>query len=94
MQILRAGAIATKAIWELKYDGFRCLATKHGKRTRLESHNGLELSGRFPELVHALRSIDADLVIDGELVVCDGYGRPVFERLKSQRGKAKAGEYR
>lgn len=39
------------------------------------------MAGSFPELVQELRAIEHDLVIDGELVVCDERGCPQFERL-------------
>src|SRR5688572_9504945 len=68
-------------IFELKYDGFRCLATKHGTRVHLESRRGRDMAPSFPEVVEALRAIPHDFVIDGELVICDERGCPQFERL-------------
>ncbi|MDB5927090.1 MAG: ligase [Betaproteobacteria bacterium] len=68
-------------IFELKYDGFRVLASKRGKRVRLESRNGRDMTAAFPELVAAMRTIQRDLVIDGELVICDERGCPQFARL-------------
>ncbi len=74
----------------MKYDGYRALATKSGKVVRLESRTGRDMSPFFPEIVKGLRSIQADLVIDGELVICDERGRPIFERLKARAAKRKA----
>lgn len=71
-------------IYELKYDGFRCLATKHGKRVRLESRNGRDMAPQFPELVDAMRALDHDLVLDGELVICDERGHPQWDRLRNR----------
>jgi bifunctional non-homologous end joining protein LigD len=68
-------------IFELKYDGFRCLTTKRGQRVKLESRRGRDMAASFPEVVEALRAIPHDLVIDGELVICDARGCPQFERL-------------
>jgi bifunctional non-homologous end joining protein LigD len=68
-------------IFELKYDGFRVLASKRGKRVRLESRNGRDMTAAFPELVAAMRTIQRDLVIDGELVICDERGCPQFAKL-------------
>jgi bifunctional non-homologous end joining protein LigD len=76
-------------LWELKYDGFRCLATKQAKKVRLESRSGRDMSPCFPELVNAFQALEDDLVIDGELVICDDIGRPVFERLKARASKRK-----
>ncbi|MGZ5165227.1 MAG: ATP-dependent DNA ligase [Burkholderiales bacterium] len=69
-------------IFELKYDGFRCLASKWGDVIRLESRNGRDMSGCFPELVEAMRAVEHSFVCDGELVVLDEQGRPQWERLK------------
>ena len=68
-------------IFELKYDGLRVLASRRGQRVRLESSRGRDMAPSFPELVDALRAIPHELILDGELVVCDGRGRPQFERL-------------
>lgn len=71
-------------IYELKYDGFRCLLTKYRDVVRLESRNGRDMSDRFPELVEELRPIRADFVADSELVVLDGQGQPIWERLTAR----------
>lgn len=68
-------------LFELKYDGFRCLASKIGGAVRLLSRNGNDMTARFPEVVESLRAIAADLVVDAELVVCDEMGRPQWDRL-------------
>jgi len=69
-------------IFELKYDGFRCLAsTRRGIGVRLESRNGRDMTACFPELAEELAAIDADLVVDGEVVICDEMGRPQWNRL-------------
>ena len=46
-------------IYELKYDGFRCLVCKHGDVVRLESRNGRDMSALFPELVAEILPIPA-----------------------------------
>lgn len=58
-------------------------AAGYAERVRLESRNGRDMAASFPEVVEALRAIPCDLVIDGELVICDERGRPQFERLGS-----------
>ena len=68
-------------IFELKYDGFRCLVVKRGGAVRLESRSGRDMSDRFPELVQEIAPIRAEFVADAELVVLDEQGRPVWERL-------------
>lgn len=67
-------------LYELKYDGLRCLIRKHGKQMKLISRNGRDMAGSFPELISELARLP-DVVMDGELVVLDEDGRPQFERL-------------
>src|SRR5262249_32840034 len=57
---------------EVKYDGFRALAGLAGGRVALQSRNGLDLSGRFPQVARALAEIAvADAVLDGEICALD-----------------------
>jgi bifunctional non-homologous end joining protein LigD len=56
-------------LYELKFDGFRGLAIKEGKKVRLYSRNGRDLSKRFPPIVEAVRGLQTrSCVIDGEIV--------------------------
>lgn len=71
-------------IYELKYDGFRCLVSKQRKVVRLESRNGRDMGPCFPELVAEIEPLRHDFVADSELVVLDTEGRPVWERLQSR----------
>ncbi|MBK5267567.1 MAG: hypothetical protein JJE47_09045 [Acidimicrobiia bacterium] len=64
--------------FELKWDGVRALAYSDGRRLRLRSRNGNDLSERYPSLA-AIQLRPG--VIDGEVVVVDGDGRPSFEKL-------------
>jgi bifunctional non-homologous end joining protein LigD len=67
-------------IFELKYDGFRVLAGKHGENITLVSRRGTNLLPNYPELEACLHALP-DLALDGELVLLDEQGRPQFERL-------------
>ena len=56
--------------FEPKWDGFRCLAFRHGDEVDLRAKSGKPLGRYFPEMVEALRAIKSDgFVLDGELVV-------------------------
>lgn len=76
-------------VYEPKWDGFRCLLFKQGARVRLQSRNGKDLSGSFPEIVRAAARL-TDCVLDGELIaILDG--RQDFDsllaRLAGSRGE-------
>jgi ATP-dependent DNA ligase len=63
--------------YEVKLDGFRCLAFVDGDDVFLQSRNGKPLGRYFPELTFpAGRS-----VLDGEIVVRDADGREDFDAL-------------
>jgi bifunctional non-homologous end joining protein LigD len=68
-------------VFELKYDGFRCLAIRDSRRVRLLTRDGNDLARCFPEVVLEFRNLPGEVVLDGELVVLDERGRPQFERL-------------
>jgi bifunctional non-homologous end joining protein LigD len=44
-------------VYEEKYDGWRVLAYKHRRMTRLVSRNGRDLTRHFPALVAAVRAL-------------------------------------
>jgi bifunctional non-homologous end joining protein LigD len=69
-------------LYEIKYDGFRCLVLKTGEQVDLLSRNGNLFNGSFPEVVDAVATVPGDFVWDAELTVDDAAGRPSFERLQ------------
>jgi bifunctional non-homologous end joining protein LigD len=72
-------------IYELKFDGIRLIAVKNGKKVNLISRNENELTGRFPEVVEAVRLLPiADCVIDGEMVALDEKGGSSFQLLQAR----------
>jgi ATP-dependent DNA ligase len=61
--------------YEPKWDGFRCLAFRNGKRVDLISKSGKPLTRYFPELAKELESLKAKrFVLDGEIVIPMGKG--------------------
>src|ERR1700730_7478015 len=60
-------------LFELKFDGERCLAFRKGSSVRLFSRNRKLLNGTYPEIADAIGSqaLD-DFVVDGEIVAFDG----------------------
>jgi ATP-dependent DNA ligase len=56
--------------YEPKWDGFRCLAFRDGNNVVLQSKSQKPLTRYFPELVAALRAVNAKkFVLDGEIVI-------------------------
>jgi len=59
--------------YEPKWDGFRCLLSRHGSKVELRSKSGEDLTRYFPELVDAALELKAaEFLLDGEIVVPHG----------------------
>jgi bifunctional non-homologous end joining protein LigD len=71
-------------IYEVKFDGYRALAIKHGERIRIRSRNGNDLTRTFPEIAQTLSRLDDEsAILDGEIVALDDHGRPSFQALQN-----------
>lgn len=92
--------LAARGFWfDLKIDGIRSLVTvgpgdTDGPAVLMTSRNGLDLTGRYPELVTALQELPdlppGELVLDAEIAVPgpDGFPSwPLTHRRTAQRGK-------
>jgi ATP-dependent DNA ligase len=64
-------------VYEIKLDGFRCLAFVDGEDVFLQSRNGRPLGRYFPEL----RFPAGHYVLDGEIVLRGADGREDFDAL-------------
>jgi bifunctional non-homologous end joining protein LigD len=70
-------------IYELKFDGYRALLVKDGKRIQIRSRNDKELTRMYPRVAAQAERLDADLaIVDGEIVAIDQHGRPSFQALQ------------
>ncbi len=82
-------------VFEIKYDGYRLLAVKHGDRVTLVSRNGNDLTATFPEVARAIRGLPFETVLlDGEVVVHDERGLPRFGLLQKRGRLQRAPEIR
>ena len=72
MEALSVDVIPEGKNWqyEPKWDGFRCLVFRDGKKIELQSKSGQSLTRYFPELIEAIAALKASrFVLDGEIVV-------------------------
>jgi bifunctional non-homologous end joining protein LigD len=67
-------------IFELKWDGYRLLASKTQLLTRAKK----DASKWYPEIIAALAKLKGDFVIDGEVCLLDERGLPRFEDMRSR----------
>src|SRR5947207_14089536 len=65
-------------IYEIKWDGYRSLALKHGDSVRLLSLKEKSLTSDFHDVVAALNAIRADTaILDAESVAIQAQGRQI-----------------
>jgi bifunctional non-homologous end joining protein LigD len=70
-------------VHEIKHDGFRILARRDAKRVRLFTRNGSDFTARYPKIVAAVESLPVkSCLIDGEAIVVDDRGLPIFDDLR------------
>jgi bifunctional non-homologous end joining protein LigD len=71
-------------LYEIKFDGFRAQALKHGVKVALRSRNNKDFGKTFPEIAEAIAGIEArTAILDGEIVALDARGRPSFQLLQA-----------
>jgi hypothetical protein len=76
---------------EIEHDGFRIIARRDGKKVRLISRHGKDLTYRFPLAAQAIAELSVNsCVIDGEAIVCDATGLAVFNLIRSYRNGPRA----
>ncbi|SFA97564.1 bifunctional non-homologous end joining protein LigD [Lentibacillus halodurans] len=84
-------------VYEVKYDGFRCVLLWEKDSVRLVSGNDTDLSGNFPEIIEtcteqqSLVENELPLKIDGELVVQNNAYQANFSLIQ-KRGRLKKNE--
>jgi bifunctional non-homologous end joining protein LigD len=78
-------------IHEIKHDGFRILAHRRGRNTRLFTRNGHNFADRFPLIAEAIAALPVrSCVIDGEAIVCGDGGLAVFDLIRGHATNAGA----
>jgi bifunctional non-homologous end joining protein LigD len=75
-------------LYEIKWDGYRALAFVEKGRVALVSRNNL-VYDQFSPINKILEGWDMDIVLDGEIVVLDEIGMPVFGALQNWRSEKK-----
>lgn len=71
-------------IHEIKFDGYRALASANGGEVRIHTRSGLDWTERFAPIAEALAALDLPgALIDGEIVALDDDGNPSFARLQA-----------
>ncbi len=72
---------------EIKYDGYRVLVFRDGRKLRIVSRNGIDWTEKLPALREAVLGLDCRrCILDGELVAFDEQGHSRFDLLQQRFG--------
>jgi bifunctional non-homologous end joining protein LigD len=75
---------------EIKFNGYRMLATIRGGKTQLRSRTGLDWTVKFPELAQALAGLGiGEALLDGEVVHIQPSGATDFGALQNDLAEGK-----
>jgi len=77
-------------LYEVKFDGYRCLAGRDQKGVTLWSRRGNDFTSQFPRIARACEQLPADTLLDGEIVAIDKSGQISFNLLQHHRSHAQA----
>lgn len=72
-------------LFEIKLDGYRCIAELEKESVLIYSRNKLSFNQRFPGVVEALQGMGREAVLDGEIVALDEKGRSYFQLLQNNQ---------
>jgi bifunctional non-homologous end joining protein LigD len=72
-------------IYEIKFDGYRCMARGGGGPTKLRTKSGVDCTAWFPEIAELLSELrGGPHIIDGEACCLDDIGRSNFNALQGR----------
>jgi len=77
-------------LYEMKLDGYRCLAGRDSTGVTLWSRRGNLFTNQFPHIARACERLPPNTLVDGEIVALDESGRVSFNLLQHHRSKAQA----
>jgi bifunctional non-homologous end joining protein LigD len=77
-------------LYEVKLDGYRCLAGRDSTGVTLWSRRGNLFTNQFPQIARACERLPPGTLVDGEIVALDANGQISFNLLQHHRSKAQA----
>ena len=77
-------------LYEIKLDGYRCLAGRDADGVNLWSRRGNVFTLQFPAIAKACELLPTGTLIDGEIVAMDSKGQVSFNTLQRHRSAASA----
>jgi bifunctional non-homologous end joining protein LigD len=76
-----------KYVYEIKFDGYRIIAYVDQLNVKLESRGGMDYTKKYPPITAALKKLNRQMVVDGEVVYLNKQGIPDFDLLQTFNGQ-------
>lgn len=70
-------------IYEIKYDGYRAISKINNGNVEMVSRNENSFNSVFSAIVSELENVKAEIILDGEIVIQNEKGIPVFQLLQN-----------
>jgi DNA ligase D-like protein (predicted ligase) len=77
-------------LYEVKFDGYRCLAGRDSTGVTLWSRRGNRFTDQFPTVAEACEHLPSHTLLDGEIIVLNKDGRVSFNIIQHHRSQAQA----
>ena len=77
-------------LYEVKFDGYRCLAGRDAAGVTLWSRRGNDFTAQFANIAKGCEQLPSGTVLDGEIVAIDESGCISFNLLQHHRSRAQA----
>lgn len=74
-------------VYEIKWDGYRALAYVNKGKVQISSRNNKSFTERFYPIASALKDLEMDAVLDGEIIVAGEQGVSNFGKLQNWRSE-------
>ena len=75
-------------IFEIKWDGYRAISICQNNKINLISRNNKSFNDKYYPLIEALKKLNLNAVLDGEIVVLNEQGFTNFGALQNWRSEA------
>jgi bifunctional non-homologous end joining protein LigD len=76
----------TEWLYEVKWDGYRIISYLQNGNVKLHTRNHLNYTEKYFPVTKALKQLEHDVIIDGEVVVAGKNGHPDFDALQKYKG--------
>jgi bifunctional non-homologous end joining protein LigD len=74
-------------VFEVKWDGYRIIAHCNEGSVKLQSRGGEDYTKKYPSIVNALKKMNLNCILDGEIVYINSEGKPDFDSLQRVNGQ-------